>query len=138
MAKKNTNFNTLKYFPSPTGSDPRAIQCLTNMMLCKILANLPGEVASLLSGKHGLKYAGPELTAMGAVAKASKNRSLQEFQKVVDTYGSILRADDLVSRRLDLLYDSMLEANLLKIINPYSCVEMSHVAKLIKLPDEQV
>eukprot|EP00388_Colpodella_angusta_P047307 GDKK01072337.1.p1 GENE.GDKK01072337.1~~GDKK01072337.1.p1 ORF type:complete len:105 (-),score=21.46 GDKK01072337.1:104-418(-) len=36
------------------------------------------------------------------------------------------------------LYDKMLEANLLKIIFPYSSVEISHVAKLINLPEQQV
>jgi 26S proteasome regulatory subunit N6 len=32
----------------------------------------------------------------------------------------------------------MLELNLLKIVHPYSCIEISHVAKLIKLPEIDV
>lgn len=73
-------------------------------------------------------------------------------------YGAYLKSDDLIAHHLDLLYDKMLEANLLKIIHPYryivkyylcktlcncsfylsSSVEISHVAKLINLPEAQV
>lgn len=53
-------------------------------------------------------------------------------------YEVYLKRDDLISHHLDLLYDKMLEANLLKIIFPYSSVEIAHVAKRINLPEPQV
>jgi hypothetical protein len=37
----------------------------------------------------------------------------------VQQYESQLKSDDLIAHHLDLLYDKMLEANLLKIIHPY-------------------
>jgi hypothetical protein len=37
----------------------------------------------------------------------------------VAKYEVYLKRDDLISHHLDLLYDKMLEANLLKIIFPY-------------------
>ena len=53
-------------------------------------------------------------------------------------YEKYLRSDDLISHQLDELYQKMLELNLLKIVHPYSCVEISHVAKKIKLPEVDV
>lgn len=44
----------------------------------------------------------------------------------------------LVGHHLGLLYETMLEANLLKIIQPFSCVELARVAELIKLPGDKV
>lgn len=56
----------------------------------------------------------------------------------MEVHGAHLRTDTLIQHHLDLLYDRMLEANLLKIIKPFSCVEISRIAELINLPLERV
>jgi 26S proteasome regulatory subunit N6 len=111
-----------------------AVKCLQYMILCKILSNKSAEVPGILSGKFGMKYAGGELAAMSSLAKAAKDRSLEAFTTAVDDHGKYLKCDDLISHHLDKLYSSMLEGNLLKIIYPYSSVEISHVAHRINLP----
>ena len=40
------------------------------------------DVNNLITGKLALKYAGKEIDSMKAIATASQNRSLAEFQKV--------------------------------------------------------
>jgi len=112
-------------------SSPRAVVCLKYMILCKILGGNSADVPGLLSGKHGLKYAGPDLEAMGAVAKAAKDRSLDDFKVAVAAHTNYLHTDVLIARHLDILYEKMFEANLLKLIGPFSCVEIAHVAQLI-------
>jgi len=115
-----------------------AVVCLKYMSLCKILNNTPEEVAPLLSGKYGLKHGGPHIDAMLAVAKAAKSKSLEDYKKAVEEHSVILKSDDLIAHHIDLLYEKMLESNLLKIIHPYSCVEISYVAKKMNLPEIQV
>ena len=56
----------------------------------------------------------------------------------VNIYATELKTNDLIKHHLELLYEKMLESNLLRIINPFSCVEIAHVAKLIKLPQPLV
>lgn len=46
--------------------------------------------------------------------------------------------DPLIKTHLGKLYEQLLESNLIKIIQPFSCVEIDHVAKLIKLPLPQI
>lgn len=53
-------------------------------------------------------------------------------------YASYLDSDALIAHHLDILYDKMLESNLLKIIHPYSVVEISHIARLINMTPTQV
>eukprot|EP00428_Durinskia_dybowskii_P066765 CAMPEP_0170383608 /NCGR_PEP_ID=MMETSP0117_2-20130122/15562_1 /TAXON_ID=400756 /ORGANISM="Durinskia baltica, Strain CSIRO CS-38" /LENGTH=439 /DNA_ID=CAMNT_0010639315 /DNA_START=41 /DNA_END=1360 /DNA_ORIENTATION=+ len=121
-----------------SNSKSSAVSCIQYMILCKVLNECAAEVPSILTSKLGMKHSGIQLEAMAEVARASKVRSLEDFQAAVSKYGVYLKTDDLIAHHLDLLYDKMLEANLLKIIHPYSSVEISHVAKLINLPEPQV
>ena len=84
---------------------------------------------------------------MKLVAQASKNRSLADFQTVsllillefkgksvkltnlycfqtVEKYNRELKEDKIVQRHLDSLYQTMLEQNLCRIIEPYSRVQV--------------
>lgn len=117
--------------------DPRAATCLKHMMLCKILQGSADEVSSIIA-KLGVKYAGKDIDAMSAVAQAAKRRSLEDFDAAMAAFEPELMNDVLVQHHLALLYENMLESNLTKIIEPFSCVEISRVAELIKLPIEKV
>mmetsp|Transcript_4825 Transcript_4825/g.5797 ORF Transcript_4825/g.5797 Transcript_4825/m.5797 type:complete len:456 (-) Transcript_4825:200-1567(-) len=118
--------------PTKNG-DPRASTCLKHMMLCKILQGSAEEVSPIIA-KWGVKYAGKDIEAMSAVAKAAKKRSLEDFDAASAAFGPQLNDDVLVQHHLAVLYENMLEANLNKIIEPFSCVEINRVAELIKLP----
>lgn len=116
----------------------KALTALKYMLLSKIMLNNPEDVQQIVSGKLAIKYAGKDIEAMKAVAQASHKRSLADFQQALKMYRSELEEDVIVRAHLGTLYDNMLEQNLCRIIEPYSRVEVEHVAKCIKLPMVQV
>ena len=75
---------------------------------------------------------------MGAVAAASGARSLAALQEALQRYAPQLGADPVVAAHLEALYDTLLERNLSRIIEPYSRVQLAHVAALIALPPADV
>lgn len=82
------------------------------------------DVQAITVGKLALKYAGPNIEAMKAIAKASHNRSLSEFKEALNQYKQELYEDSIIRAHFDTLYDSMLEQNLCRIIEPYSRVQV--------------
>jgi len=118
--------------------DSHALLALKYMLLAKIMLNLPEDVHNIVSGKLALKYQGSGIESMKQVAQASKNRSLAEFQATVKKFGSELEQDRIVAKHLDSLYQTMLEQNLCRIIEPYKRVQVDFVANKINLPEPEV
>lgn len=118
--------------------DPRAVFSLKYMLLCKIMVSQADDVAGIISSKAGLQYVGPELDAMKAVADAHSKRSLKLFETALRDFKAQLEEDPIVHRHLSSLYDTLLEQNLCRLIEPYSRVEIAHIAELIELPTDHV
>ncbi|KAJ9107825.1 hypothetical protein QFC19_002731 [Naganishia cerealis] len=123
--------------------DDRALPALKNMCLCKIMMSLPDDVAPILALKAAAKYQGREVEAMQAVANALKERSLEMFEKALKDYSKVLllircsvelHTDLLIRTHLALLYDTLLEQNMVRVIEPYSTVELSYIAQEVGQP----
>ncbi|KAF2402228.1 PCI-domain-containing protein [Trichodelitschia bisporula] len=116
----------------------KATSALQYMLLCKVMLNLGDDVANLLGSKHALRYAGKGLEAIKAVARAHSNRSLEEYEKALGDFRYELGSDRFIANHLRRLYDAMLEQNLIKVIEPFSRVEIAHIAKMVGLDTQQV
>lgn len=110
---------------------------LKMMLLAKIMFKRPQDTKAIMSSKSALKYAGPDVDAMAAVANAFEERTLKKFEAVLESYKAQLGNDPIVSFHLTDLNESLLEQNILRILEPFSKVEISHVAELIELPLER-
>lgn len=62
----------------------KALKALKYMLLCKILSGSAADVPGLIQSKYAVKYAGSDLDGMNEAAKAYKNRSLKEFDVVME------------------------------------------------------
>ncbi|CZS96406.1 hypothetical protein WAI453_009931 [Rhynchosporium graminicola] len=145
LLAEDKDFNTaFSYFIEAldgyhTQDEPlKATAALQYMLLCKIMLNLADDVNQLMTSKQAVKYAGKNLEAMKAVARAHSNRSLEEYEKALGDYRHELGSDPFIRNHLRRLYDAMLEQNLIKVIEPFSRVEIDHIAKMVGLDTVQV
>lgn len=113
--------------------DDRAVNNLKYMLLCKIMMGSAEDVPGIVNGSVALKYSGRQVDAMVAVAKAHSERSLETFEKTLSDFKVELTDDPIVHAHLNSLYDTLKEQNLLRLIEPFSRVEIEHVATLINL-----
>ncbi|CAF3872293.1 unnamed protein product [Rotaria magnacalcarata] len=116
----------------------KGIVALKYMLLSKVMMNAPDDVNTLMSVKLALKYSGQDVEAMKAVAQASKKRSLADFQQALKDYKTELSGDPMVHSHLGTLYDNLLEQNLCRLLEPFSNVQIEHIAHLINLPQDVV
>lgn len=117
---------------------PRAPAALKYMLLSRVMRGEAGEVEALAGAKAGAAAGCRDVEAMRAVARAYASRSLHGFQAALDEYDAELRGDAAVATHLEALYDTMLENNLLRLLEPYSRVEVARLAALIDLPAPEV
>ncbi len=77
-------FETLEGFSGQ--EDARAPAALKYMLLCKIMLNAADDVSAIIQGKAAQRFAGRDVEAMSAVAKAHEERSLEKFEQALKDY----------------------------------------------------
>ncbi|WVN89132.1 uncharacterized protein L203_104348 [Cryptococcus depauperatus CBS 7841] len=122
-------FEAFEGFSQTSEKDRRALEALKYMLLCKIMMGLPDDVFPILLTKSATPYAGEDVEAMKATAVALKERSLDMFNTALREYKKQLQQDPLIRSHLALLYDTLLEQNLIRVIEPYSVVELVWIAE---------
>lgn len=124
---------------STHNSYEKACHVLKYMLLSKIMLNLIDEVKNILNAKYTKEtYQSRGIEAMKAVAEAYNSRSLLEFNAALRQYKDEIMGDELIRSHFNALYDTLLESNLCKIIEPFECVEVSHISKMIGLDAQQI
>jgi len=114
--------------------ESKAGPVLKYMLLCKIMSGNAEDVAGIVNTKAGLKYSNiPGVNAMLEIAEVYKQRSIQAYQAALEKHKDSLTQDLVVMGHLQALYEKMLEQNILRIIEPYSQVEVDFIASQLSL-----
>jgi 26S proteasome regulatory subunit N6 len=116
----------------------KALKCLQYMIMCKILSGALDDINNIVLGKQGQKYYGKEVEALRSVEDAVREKSVKNLQANVEKYRDVLLIDEFLIQHLTNLHNELLEKNLIKIIEPYSVVEIDYVTSSIGLPYEDI
>ena len=99
---------------------------------------LISKVRQILNNKHGMKYRSDDTELMRKMAAAHSQKSLRDFQKVLEENKELVEKDPIIDSHIKNLYENLLQQNLIKIVEPYSRVEISYIAELVNLPPAKV
>lgn len=94
--------------PHPARHNPPTLTMPNDTSHLQVMTGDAADVPGLVNGKGGLKYQGPDLDAMRAIASASADRSLKEFEDALSRYKQQLGEDPIINAHLQTLYDNLL------------------------------
>uniref|UniRef100_A0A7S3J6W6 PCI domain-containing protein n=1 Tax=Euplotes harpa TaxID=151035 RepID=A0A7S3J6W6_9SPIT len=116
-----------------------AEKALKYMLMSKIMKKLTNDALNIINSQLSLKYQGRNLECMREIAKAVKEQNLLAFERAKETYAEEIESDaNVLQVHISNLYDTLLEDNLKKIIEPYSEVQIDFIAKQIGLPMQSI
>ncbi|CDJ49139.1 proteasome PCI domain-containing protein, putative [Eimeria brunetti] len=123
---------SLRYYEQPVGSrDPAGIVSCDD-------PTAAGIVARAAAPAPGVEPACARLEALRLLAISRRERSLKLFRELLNAYRWALDGDAFVEEHLADLYAALIEEDLHKTLQAYSRVELSHVARLMALPEKEV
>jgi len=129
-----------------SAGERRAGDALKYRLLCRILDGRPTECApmaasaalTLARANGGETVRNDEIDAVLQIAHAAEAKSLSQLTEVMERRRADLECDPVVAANMRNLIDNLEEQHLLRIVKPYSAIELARIAVMIALPVEQV
>ncbi len=115
----------------------KGLRAFQYMILCKIVGGHIEEVNNVVLSKQGKDYYGPEVEALRSIESAVKEKSIKLLEDNIEKNKKYF-TDRVINYHISNLHNDLLEKNLIKIIKPYSVVEIDFVAKSIGLNYQDV
>ena len=116
----------------------KALKAFQYMILSKIVGDRLDEVNNVVLSKQGKDYYGKEVEALRSIELAVKEKSLKLLKDNIEKNKEFFFGDHVIKYHINNLHNDLLEKNLIKIIKPYSVVEIDFVAKAIGLSYQEV
>ncbi|CDJ57011.1 proteasome PCI domain-containing protein, putative [Eimeria maxima] len=82
--------------------------------------------------------ASARLEFLRLLAISRKEKSLNMFRRLLRINKWVLNGDNFLEENLNELYNKLIEEDLYKKLNAFSCVELNYISKLINLPEKEI
>ena len=115
----------------------KGLRAFQLMILSKIVGDHLEEVNNIVLSKQGKDYYGKEVEALRSIEAAIREKSIKLLKDNIEKNKEYF-TDPVIKYHIDNLHNDLLEKNLIKIIKPYSVVEIDFVAKTIGLSYDDV
>jgi len=115
----------------------KGLRAFQFMILSKILGDHLDEVNNVVLSKQGKDYYGKEVEALRSIEAAIREKSIKLLKENIEKNKEYF-TDPIIRFHIDNLHNDLMEKNLIKIIKPYSVVEIDFVAKCIGLSYQDV
>jgi len=111
----------------------KALKAMQYMILCKIMNGSLDDINNITMGKKGQKYYGPNIKALESIVEAVRSKSVKMLKDNISKNQDYFLHDDFIVHHLENLKNELIEKNLIKIIQPYSVVQIEYITNLIGL-----
>ena len=115
----------------------KGLRAFQYMIMSKIVGDHIEEVNNVVLSKQGKDYLGKEVDALRSIESAVKEKSIKLLKENIEKNQEYFK-DPIIRYHINNLHNDLLEKNLIKIIKPYSVVEIEFVAKSIGLNYQDV
>jgi len=115
----------------------KGLRAFQYMIMSKIVGDHIEEVNNVVLSKQGKDYLGKEVDALRSIESAVKEKSIRLLKENIEKNQEYFK-DPIIRYHINNLHNDLLEKNLIKIIKPYSVVEIDFVAKSIGLNYQDV
>ena len=115
----------------------KGLRAFQYMILSKIVGDHLDEVNNVVLSKQGKDYYGKEVEALRSIEEAVKEKSVRLLKENIEKNKEYFK-DPIIRYHISNLHNDLLEKNLIKIIMPYSVVEIDFVAQSIGLNYQDV
>ena len=112
----------------------KAIKAMQYMILCKIMNGTLDDINNIILGKKGQKFYGPRIKAFESIVEAVRLKSVKMLKDNINKNQEHFLQDDFIVHHLLNLKNELIEKNLIKIIEPYSVVQIEYITNAIGLP----
>lgn len=118
----------------------KASELFVYLILAKIMQDSIDDAENLVNGRYGVVY--KELSEytflIVRILKAYKMKDLVALLEILEQERVLIKKDRILDSQIDFLYDQLLERNILKLIRPYSNVEILFLSKKLGVGGEIV
>lgn len=112
---------------------------LRYIILNKILLSKFEEIDTVLSSKFASSFKDDQyVSLLCSIGKICKKRNLCAYNEILHNNAIVLETDGYVSRHLLQLYNTLLDQNILKIIEPYSHIKIQYISNKMNLTEDIV